>query len=111
MVKAGQHCEGLAAFNSVFVTATRSVVVDVYVIDFKPLGFEFILGINGISALGGVTIFPSLATHFGSAKTDEKPVCSGATKVEKPVCRVAMRLRLMSLIFVFRLTLQRKLGL
>ena len=36
-----------------------SVVVDVYVVDFKPLGFEFIQGINGISALGGVTILHS----------------------------------------------------
>ena len=62
------------------------MVVDVYVVDFKPLGFDFILGIKGISALGDVTIFPSLATCFGSAKTDEKPVCAGATKVEKPVC-------------------------
>ena len=60
-----------------------SMVVDVYVVDFKPLGFEFILGVNGISALGGVTISPSLATHFGSA--DEKPICAVATQVEKTV--------------------------
>ena len=42
-----------------------SVVVDVYVVGFKPLGFDFILGINGISALGGVTISPSLTICFG----------------------------------------------
>ena len=60
-----------------------SVVVDVYVVDFKPLGFEFILGVNGISALGGVTISPSLAMHFGSA--DEKPICAVATQVEKTI--------------------------
>ena len=60
-----------------------SVVVDVYVVEFKPLGFEFILGVNGISALGGVTVSPSLAIHFGSA--DEKPICSVATQVEKTV--------------------------
>ena len=60
-----------------------SVVVDVYVVDFKPLGFEFILGVNGISALGGVTISSSLAMHFGSA--DEKPICAVATQVEKIV--------------------------
>ena len=43
----------------------------------------FILGVNGISALGGVTISPSLAMHFGSA--DEKPICAVATQVEKIV--------------------------
>ena len=70
-----------------------SVVVDVHVVDFKPLGFEFILGINGILALGGVTIFSSLSTRFGSAETDEKPVCAVATKVEKPVCAIAMKVQ------------------
>ena len=54
-----------------------------YVVDFKPLGFEFILGVNGISALGGMTISPSLAMHFWSA--DEKPICAVATQVEKIV--------------------------
>ena len=61
-----------------------------YVVDFKPLGFEFILGINGISALGGVTILPSLATRFGSVNIEEKPVCAVATKVEKPVYAYAV---------------------
>ena len=42
------------------------------------------MGINGISALGGVTIFPSLATRFGSPKTDEKPVCAAAIKIDEP---------------------------
>ena len=79
------RCEGVGRVQ-LRVCNGDSVVVDVYVVDFKPLGFEFILGINGISALIGVTIFPSLATRFGSAKADEKPVCAGATKVKKPVC-------------------------
>ena len=73
------------------VCNSDSVVVDVYVVDFKPLGSEFMLGINGISALGGVTLFPSLATRFGIAKTDEKPVCAGATKVEKLDCASATK--------------------
>ena len=77
-----QHCEGdgrvqLGACNG------GSVVVDVYVVGFKPLGFDFILGINGISALGGVTISPSLATCFGLPETDEKPVCASAIKIEE----------------------------
>ena len=69
-----------------------SVMVDVYVVDFKPLGFEFIVGINGISALDGVTILPSLATRFGSTITDKQPVCTVATKLDKPVCAVATNL-------------------
>ena len=59
-----QRCEGVGRLQ-LCVCNGDSVVVDVYVVDFKPLGFEVILGINGISALGGVTIFPSLATRFG----------------------------------------------
>ena len=86
-----QRCEGVGRVK-LRVGNGSSVVVDVYVVDFKPLGFEFILGINGISALGGVTILPSLATLFGSAKTDERPVCAVATQLEKPVCAVATQL-------------------
>ena len=77
-----QRCEGVGRVQ-LRVCNGDSVVVDVYVIDFKPLGFEFILGVNGISALGGVTISPSLAMHFGSA--DEKPICAVATQVEKTI--------------------------
>ena len=77
-----QRCEGVGRVQ-LRVSNGDSVVVDVYVVDFKPLGFEFILGVNGISALGGMTISPSLAMHFGSA--DEKPICAVATQVEKIV--------------------------
>ena len=59
-----QRCEGDGRVQ-LRVSNGDSVVVDVYVVQFKPLGFEFILGIKGISALGGVTTFPSLATSFG----------------------------------------------
>ena len=77
-----QRCEGVGRVQ-LRVSNGDSVVVDVYVVDFKPLGFEFILGVNGISALGGVTISPSFAMHFGSA--DEKPICAVATQAEKIV--------------------------
>ena len=79
-----QRCEGVGRVQ-LRVCNGDSVVVDVYVVDFKPLGFEFILRVNGISALGGVTISPSLAMHFGSA--DEKPICAVATQVKKTVGR------------------------
>ena len=77
-----QRCEGVGRVQ-LRVCNGDSVVVDVYVVDFKPLGFEFILGVNRISALGGVTISPSLAMHFVSA--DDKPICAVATQVEKIV--------------------------
>ena len=85
-----QRCEGVGRVK-LCVGNVSPVVVDVYVVDFKPLGFEFILGINGISALGGVTILPSLATRFGSTNTDKQPVCAVATKLEKPVFAVATK--------------------
>ena len=85
-----QRCEGDSRVQ-LRVCNGNSVVVDVYVVEFKPLGFEFILGIKGISALGGVTTFPSLATSFGSSKTDDTPVCVGATKMEKSVCAGATK--------------------
>ena len=77
-----QRCEGVGRAQ-LRVCNGESVVVDVYVVEFKPLGIKFILGVNGISALGGVKISPSLAMHFGSA--DEKPMCAVATQVEKIV--------------------------
>ena len=80
MSRARQRCEGVGSVQ-LRVCNGDSVVVDVYVVDFKPLGFEFILGVNGISALGGVTIFPSLAMYVGSA--DEKPICAVATQWRK----------------------------
>ena len=85
-----QRFEGVGRFKRC-VGNGSPVVVDVYVVDFKPVGFEFILGINGISALGGVTILSSLATRFGSVKTDEQPVCAVATQLEKPICAVATK--------------------
>ena len=51
-----QHSEGVGRIQ-LRVCNGDSMVIGVYVVDFMPLGFEFILGINGISALGGVTIF------------------------------------------------------
>ncbi len=84
----GKAAKVLAALNSVLVTAAQWWSMCIL----WTLGFEFILGINGISALGGVTILPSLATRVGSAKTDEQPVCAVATQLEKPVCAVATQL-------------------
>ena len=50
------------------------VSVAVLVVDVRPLGFDVILGMNGISALGGVTIADG-AVRFGLSRD---PVCAGA---------------------------------
>ena len=86
-----QRCEGVGRVKLRVCNGNSVVVVDVYVVDFKPLGFDFILGINGISPLGGVTIIPSLATRFESTKMEE-PVCAGATMMEEPVCAGATKM-------------------
>ena len=44
----------------------ESVMVDVLVVARKPLGFEFILGMNGIRALGGVTVSSGDRVKFGA---------------------------------------------
>ena len=75
-----QRCEGVGRVQ-LRVRGNDSVMVDVYVVDFKPLGFEWILGINGISDLGGVTILPTLATRFGSC---DEPVCAAAIRIDEP---------------------------
>ena len=57
------------------------MTVDVYVVSYKPLGFDCILGVNGISALGGVLILPSLATRFGSCG---EAVCAAVLHIDEP---------------------------
>ena len=41
------------------------VLVDAVVVDFMPLGYACILGMNAISAMGGVSILSSESVHFG----------------------------------------------
>ena len=77
-----QRCEGVGRVQPVYVMATQWWLMFM-LLTLSHWAFEFILGVNGISALGGVTISPSLAMHFGSA--DEKPICAVATQVEKTV--------------------------
>lgn len=57
-----------------------SATVKVFVVGFKPLGFSCILGMNGISALGGVTISSSLSVRFGCST---KGVCFSAIAVSR----------------------------
>ena len=81
-----QRCAGVGRV-CLQVRSGNPVEVEAFVVEFKPLGFECILGVNGIVALGGVTILPSLDTCFGSAASDDsidKPVCASAIEVDEP---------------------------
>ena len=51
------------------------VSVDVVVVDRSPLGFKFILGMNGITALGGVSIDDARRVRFNSTLS---PLCGSA---------------------------------
>ena len=57
-------CEGTGVV-SVRLQSGDLVSVDVLVTTRKPLGFEFILGMNGITALGGVVVRSNSHVSFG----------------------------------------------
>ena len=88
-----QNCEGVGHIR-LQVSDGKSVEVDAFVTNFKPLGFECILGLNGIKSLGGVTISPSLDVHFGTFNSDDfedsggRLVCAAAMEVDEPDFRV-----------------------
>ena len=71
------------------------VLVDVVVVDKSPLGFKFILGMNVIKELGGVTIYDARHVRFNSmpgqfcglaeAEANERsPAATGVTPTESP---------------------------
>ena len=85
-----QSCKGVGRV-CLQVGDGESVEVDAFVTNFKPLGFECILGVNGIKSLGGVTILPSLGVHFGPFVSDncessggQGLVSAAAMEVEEP---------------------------
>lgn len=57
----------------------EAVEVDVLVVDTTPLGFWFILGMNGIVALGGATVNEERCVRFG--KEDLVSCAAGATVI------------------------------
>lgn len=69
-----QQCQGVGRVT-LRTASGRETVVEAYVVDFKPLGLDFILGIPGIVALGGVTI-----RRPGEVRIGEGPdiVCAAA---------------------------------
>ena len=71
--------------------AGRSAVVNVLVVSFKPMGVDFILGMNGITALGGVTIrgrTGSRSVTFNEHEGSTQNLCASGTvgniEVDKP---------------------------
>ncbi|KFD70492.1 hypothetical protein M514_00988 [Trichuris suis] len=59
------HCEGTGS-ASLQLPGRNPVEVEVIIAGTKPLGFDFILGVNGIAALGGVTVDGQRRVWFGS---------------------------------------------
>ena len=84
-----QSCEGVG-YIRLQVHDNEPVEVDAFVTNFKPLGFECILGLNGIRSLGGVTILPSPDVHFGPLVSDDgrdlegRLVCAATMEVDEP---------------------------
>ena len=50
-----QRCEGTGVVR-LRLDNGASVDVKVFVVSDKPLGFPFVLGMNGVTALGGVSV-------------------------------------------------------
>ncbi|CAM1316345.1 Uncharacterised protein r2_g2574 [Pycnogonum litorale] len=57
--------------------------VEVFVVGTRPLDFEFILGINGIRALGGVQITPALTVSFGPTPLNHVCGAANALNIEE----------------------------
>lgn len=89
-----QRCLGTTRI-SLRVHNCQPVNIDALVVDFKPLGFECILGVNAIASLGGVTILSSLEVCFGASKqgVNVSTFCASAREseiaVEGPDYRVS----------------------
>ncbi|KAK4310300.1 hypothetical protein Pmani_018119 [Petrolisthes manimaculis] len=60
-----QQCVGVGHVN-VSTHNGISVDIDVLVVKFRPLNFDVILGMNGITAMGGVTVKSSCDVQLGS---------------------------------------------
>ena len=64
-VSGQQHwCEGTGLVE-VTLRSGHTVAVEVLVVAEKPLGFAFILGMNGVEAMDGVTVCSRHKVRFG----------------------------------------------
>lgn len=69
------RCEGTGVV-CLKLSGGATVNIDVYVVSSKTLGFSFILGMNAIVALGGVTVRRGRDVAFG---VESAPVCAAAS--------------------------------
>ena len=85
-----QPCEGVARV-AVNVPGVESIEIDAYVVDFQPLGFDVILGMNGIEGLGGVTIKSSSLVKFGDEGVQGQVGYSAGAAVTRDSITVVQR--------------------
>ncbi|KAK4319771.1 hypothetical protein Pmani_009323 [Petrolisthes manimaculis] len=69
-----QQCEGTGVV-CLQLSNGVSTEVKVFVVNTNPLGFPFILGMNGVTALGGVTVSAHRKVRFG---VEDISVCAAA---------------------------------
>lgn len=69
----------------------KSIEIDAYVVAFQPLGFDFILGMNGIEGLGGVTIKSSSLVRFGGEGVQGQVGYSAGAAVKRDAMKVVQR--------------------
>lgn len=96
-----QSCVGVGSVDVCVCDSVGDVAkVDVCVIDFKPLGYDFVLGMNGIMSLGGLSIFSSGGVSLGSGGPNRVGdclmgealgLCASALAVERKDFRVDFR--------------------
>ena len=72
------QCEGAGSVR-LQLSSGASTIIRVSVTTLMPLGFTFILGMDGIKALGGVTVDSQYGVRFG---IDETVICAAGNTVE-----------------------------
>lgn len=73
------QCEGTGTVR-LQVSCGAYVDINVIVTTSKPLGFSFLLGMDGIKALGGVTVNAQGKVYFG---VEKMPICAASDTVVK----------------------------
>uniref|UniRef100_A0A5S6QBX6 Peptidase A2 domain-containing protein n=1 Tax=Trichuris muris TaxID=70415 RepID=A0A5S6QBX6_TRIMR len=70
------HCMGVSVIR-LQPSGGSEITVEAIVTNKRPLGFELILGMDGIAALGGVTVSSERRVNFGVGGTFAAAACNG----------------------------------